>query len=84
MKTTKVLEYFFIVFFIAIWPIIDSGSVRIWSIMLSLIFLILGILNSKILSSKIRIKLVKFLEKLLSNCYGLFIFIITPIGILMR
>ncbi len=80
---------FFIVFFlIAIWPIIDSGSVRIWSIMLSLIFLILGILNSKILSplKSAWIKLGEVLGKIIAPIVMGFIyfFIITPIGILMR
>ena len=80
---------FFIVFFlIAIWPIIDSGSVRIWSIMLSLIFLILGILNSKILSplKSAWIKLGEVLGKIIAPIVMGFIYflIITPIGLLMR
>ena len=40
---------FFIVFLlIAVWPIIELGTIRVWAIVISLIFLILGILNSKI------------------------------------
>ena len=64
---------FFIVFFlIAIWPLIDSGSIRIWSIVLSFIFLILGILNSKLLSPlKLAwIKLGEILGKIIAaKCY---------------
>ena len=80
---------FFIVFFlIAIWPIIDSGPIRIWSIVLSLAFLILGILNSKILSplKSAWIKLGEVLGKIIAPIVMGFIyfFIITPIGILMR
>ena len=80
---------FFIVFFlIAIWPIIDSGSIRIWSIVLSLVFLILGILNSKILSplKSLWIKLGEVLGKIIAPIVMGFIYflIITPIGILMR
>ena len=80
---------FFIVFFlIAIWPIIDSGSIRIWSIVLSLVFLILGILNSKILSplKSLWIKLGELLGKIIAPIVMGFIYflIITPIGILMR
>ena len=42
---------FFIIFsLIAIWPIFDSGSLRIWAIAISLLFLTLGIFNSKILT----------------------------------
>ena len=80
---------FFIVFFlIAIWPIIDSGSIRIWSIVLSLVFLILGILNSKILSplKSLWIKLGEVLGKIIAPIVMGFIYflIITPIGLLMR
>ena len=80
---------FFIVFFlIAIWPIIDSGPIRIWSIVLSLAFLILGILNSKILSplKSAWIKLGEVLGKIIAPIVMGFIYflIITPIGLLMR
>ena len=80
---------FFIVFFlIAIWPIIDSGSIRIWSIVLSLVFLILGILNSKVLSplKSAWIKLGEVLGKIIAPIVMGFIYflIITPIGLLMR
>jgi len=80
---------FFIVFFIiAIWPLIDSGSIRVWSAVLSLIFLILGILNSKLLSpfKSIWIKLGEIIGKIIAPIVMGFIYfiIITPIGILMR
>ena len=42
---------FAIVFFlIALWPIIKSDDIRIWSLIVSIIFLILGIMNSSILT----------------------------------
>ena len=42
---------FFVVFLIiAIYPLLNDGSVRLWSLIISIIFLILGLLNSKILS----------------------------------
>ena len=77
---------FFIVFFIiAIWPLIDSGSIRVWSAVLSLIFLILGILNSKLLSpfKSIWIKLGEIIGKIIAPIVMGFIyfFIITPMGI---
>ena len=34
---------------ISVWPIIDGGSLRVWSISISVIFLILGLLNSQLL-----------------------------------
>ena len=42
---------FFIVFIIiALWPLTSEDSIRIWSIILSLIFSILGLINSKLLT----------------------------------
>ena len=42
---------FFIVFIlIAVWPLIDGQSLRVWSLIVSLIFLVLGLLNSKLLN----------------------------------
>ena len=80
---------FFIVFLlIAIWPVIDSGSIRFWSAAISLIFLILGILNSTILTplKKGWIKLGEILGKVIAPIIMGFVYfvIITPIGLLMR
>ena len=80
---------FFIVFLlITFWPVINSEPIRIWSLITSLIFLILGILNSKILTP-FKITWIKFgelLGKIIAPLVmGLIYFvIITPIGILMR
>ena len=42
---------FFIVFLaIGLWPFLSSGELRIWPVVISLIFLILGLLDSKILT----------------------------------
>jgi len=47
---------FFVVFLIiALWPLYAGYEIRIWSILLSLIFLILAIINPKILSPLNRI-----------------------------
>ena len=80
---------FFIVFLlIAIWPVMESGSIRLWSLAVSLVFLVLGIMNSIILSPlKIGwIKLGEILGKIIAPIVMGFIYflIITPIGILMR
>ena len=80
---------FFVVFFlIAIYPLLSEGDVRLWSLFISIIFLILGILNSKILSplNKIWFKFGIFLGKIVSPLVmGLIFFVVvTPIGILMR
>ena len=42
---------FFIVFLlIALYPVINNEEIRAWSLIVSLIFLVLGLLNSKILN----------------------------------
>ena len=80
---------FFIVFLIiAIYPFLNQGELRLWSLIISITFLILGLLNSKLLSplNKIWFKFGIFLGKIVSPLVmGLiFFFVVTPIGILMR
>ena len=80
---------FFIVFFIiAIYPLLNHNEIRLWSLIISIIFLILGLLNSKLLTplNKIWFKFGILLGKIVSPLVmGLiFFFVVTPIGILMR
>ena len=80
---------FFVVFLlIAAYPLINNGELRIWSLILSLVFLILGILNSKILYplNKIWFKFGLLLGKIVSPLVMVIIFflVVTPIGLLMR
>ena len=80
---------FFVVFLIiALFPLINDGNIRLWSLIVSLAFLALGLLNSKFLSplNKIWFKFGLFLGKIISPMVmGLiFFFVVTPIGILMR
>ena len=80
---------FFIFFFIiSIFPIINQGELRIWSLILSFIFLILGLLNSSILSPlnklwfKIGIVLGQITSPLIMGI--VFFTVVTPIGFFMR
>jgi len=80
---------FFIVFFlIAIFPLTYSGEIRIWSLIISFIFLTLGMLKSKILTPlnnlwfKFGIILGKIVSPLVMGV--IFFFVVTPIGLLMR
>ncbi len=80
---------FFVVFLlIAFYPLINSGEIRIWSVLISLIFLILGLLNSKILAplNKLWFKFGIFLGKIISPIIMgiIFFLVVTPIGLLMR
>ncbi len=86
-KTFGVL--FFLVFaLIAVWPMINGLPIRIWAIPFSIIFLILGMMNSKLLTPLkiIWIKLGEILGIIISPIVMLIIyfFIITPIGLFMR
>lgn len=80
---------FFIVFLIiAIYPLLSENSLRLWSLIICIIFLILGIINSKILSP-LNILWIKFgllLGKIVSPfVMGMVFFgVVTPTSILMK
>ncbi len=80
---------FAIVFFlIGLWPIIKSNDIRIWSLILSVIFLILGLMNSSILTTlnKIWFRFGIFLGNFIAPVVMgiIFFFVVTPIGLIMR
>ena len=80
---------FFVVFLlIALYPLTFGGEIRIWSLIISLIFLILGLLNSKILAplNKIWFKFGILLGKIVSPLITgiIFFLVVTPIGFIMR
>ena len=80
---------FFLVFLvIGIWPILNNEDLRWWSIIISLIFLFLGIINSKILTplNKIWIKIGELLGRVVAPIVMaiIYFFIITPMAILLK
>ena len=80
---------FFIVFLlISIYPLINNEDIRIWSLLVSLIFLVLGLINSNILSplNKLWFKFGIFLGKIISPLIMgiIFFLVVTPIGLIMR
>ena len=80
---------FFIVFFIiATYPLIKNSDLRIWSLIISIIFLILGLINSKILTplNKLWFKFGMLLGRLISPIImgTIFFFVVTPIGLILR
>lgn len=80
---------FFVVFLlISLYPLTKSENIIIWSLLISIIFLILGLINSKILTpfNLIWTKFGLFLGNLISPIVMSIIFfgVITPIGFLMR
>ena len=80
---------FFLVFLlISIYPLINNDSIRIWSLVVSLIFLFLGIINSNLLLplNKLWFKFGIFLGKIISPIIMgiIFFLVVTPIGLIMR
>ena len=80
---------FFIVFLlIALYPLLKDNDLRIWSLVVSFIFLILGLINSKILTPlnrlwfKFGLLLGKFISPIIMGI--IFFGVVTPIGIIMR
>ena len=82
------IVFFGVFFLIAIYPLINSGELRLWSLIISIIFLLLGLVNSKILNplNKLWFKVGIFLGQIISPLVTgiIFFFVVTPIGILMR
>ncbi len=80
---------FSIIFFlICLYPLLNNENIRLWSLFLSLIFLFLGFLNSKILTplNKIWFQFGIFLGKTISPLIMgiIFFLVVTPTGLLMR
>jgi hypothetical protein len=80
---------FFIFFLIiGLYPFVSVGVIRIWSVVLSLVFLIITIIRPNLFTflNKFWIQFGIFLGKIVSPIImGLvFFFVVTPIGILVR
>ena len=97
MKTNKIKigsnKSFGIVFFtvfliIAIWPLLNGYEIRYWSLIISIVFLLLGILNSKILTplNKIWFKIGILLGNVISPIVMSIIFflVVTPTSFIMK
>ncbi len=80
---------FFIVFFIVgLWPIINNEPIRNWSIIISIFFLVLGLMNSKILTplNKLWFRFGIFLGAIIAPIVMAMIFflVVTPIGFMVK
>ena len=80
---------FFIVFLvISLWPLRIQEDLRLWAFILSSIFLVLGVLNSKFLTplNKLWLKFGFFLGSIVSPVVMCVVFflVVTPTGLLMR
>ena len=80
---------FFIVFLIiALWPLTNEDQIRFWSAVISLVFLILGLMNSKLLNPlrQLWFKLGMLLGVIISPIIMgiIFFLVVTPIGLFMK
>ena len=80
----------FCVFFliVSLYPLINGEIIRLWSLFLSVIFLLLGLLNSRILTPlnilwfKFGIFLGRFVSPIVMGL--VFFLVVTPTGLIMR
>ena len=80
----------FFVFFliVSIWPLFYDENIRLWSLVIALIFLFLGLIKSNILSplnylwSQLGIFLGNFIAPIVMGL--IFFLVVTPIGLIMR
>ena len=80
---------FFIVFLIiALWPILKQNEIRIWSLIISFIFFVLGLINSKLLTplNKLWFKFGILLGNIISPIVMgiVFFLVVTPTGLIMK
>ena len=82
------IVFFGVFLLIALYPLTYSGELRIWSVIISLIFMFLGLINSKILTplNKLWFSFGIFLGKIISPVIMgiIFFLVVTPIGLFMR
>tara|TARA_E500000178_G_C16961793_1_gene726405 strand:- start:915 stop:1295 length:381 start_codon:yes stop_codon:yes gene_type:complete len=93
MKTKSSVKSFGILFFIVflligVWPLLNDNNLRIWSLVLSAIFLILGLIESKILIplNKYWVKFGQLLGKIIAPIVMAIIFflVLTPISLMLK
>jgi hypothetical protein len=90
ISSNKSFGIVFFIFFliVSIYPLIDGGVLRVWSLVISAIFLILGLLNSKVLTplNKLWFKLGILLGAIVSPIVMgiVFFIVVTPISLIMK
>jgi len=82
------IVFFTVFFIIAIWPLLNGYEIRSWSLIISIVFLLLGTLNSKILTplNKIWFKFGILLGNVIAPIVMSIIFflVVTPTSLLMK
>ena len=82
------LVFFLFFLIVSLFPLFKDGNIRVWSLVISVIFLILGMVNSKILNPlnkiwfKFGILLGRFISPIVMGV--VFFVIVTPTSLIMR
>ena len=90
ISSNKSFGIIFAIFFLilSLYPLTNAQDIRTWAVILSILFFILGLINSKILTP-VNLLWFKF-GLLLGRIFSpiimgiIFFFIVTPIGIIMK
>ena len=73
---------------ISLWPLIHEDQIRIWSIVVAMVFLILGLMNTKLLTplNRMWFRFGMFLGAIVAPVVMgiIFFLVVTPTGFLMR
>ena len=82
------LVFFVVLLIVSMWPITYGDSIRIWLVIISMIFLILGLMNSKLLTplNKLWFKFGMILGAIIAPIVMgiIFFLVVTPIGLVMK
>ena len=82
------LVFFIIFVIVSLWPLTYEGPIRIWTVIISLVFLILGFMNSKLLTplNKLWFKFGMILGAIVVPVVMgvVFFLVVTPIGLVMK
>lgn len=82
------IVFFMLFLLIALWPILSENDIRIWSLVISFIFFILGLINSKLLTplNKLWFKFGILLGNIVAPIVMgvVFFFVVTPTGLIMK
>tara|TARA_Y100000590_G_C15511260_1_gene935500 strand:+ start:323 stop:694 length:372 start_codon:yes stop_codon:yes gene_type:complete len=82
------LVFFFVFLIISLWPLLNDNSLRVWAIFVAVLFLALGLINSKFLTplNIAWFKFGLFLGSIIAPIVMAIIFflVITPTGFFMK
>ena len=82
------IVFFFFFLILSLWPLTKNESLNIFFVLISIVFLILGLINSKLLTpfNNIWIKLGELLGRIIAPIVMalVYFFILTPISLLVR